>query len=640
MRISINVLGILCLAVSFQFQTVFSQTDSSSVKQIQLDQIERYIDSLAQAGMEEDHIPGAVIAVITDSSNVFYKAYGFANLEEQVPVDKDKTGFRIASITKTFTALAAMQLVEQGQLDLHTPVQNYLPDDDFNFLEGKPFTMHQLLTHTAGFDLTDTGDAALKAEDVIPLEELARRHMPDQVHDPGTVHSYSNFGFALAGYIIQEVSGMRYEDYMKTNIFNKLGMEFTSMEQPLPPLNKELLARSYVWKNKQQNLPRDYTNTTPGGGIVASAADMVPYMLMHLNNGAYNGVQLLSPEYHDLLTSKQYGSKQTKYGICYAFFENMWTTRRSLDHSGGQLGFVSLMVLIPETGTGIFIAQNNRKGAGGFRYEVAAAVLDTLLGEKERNIPELIPPGNFEQIANNYEGRYKQMHYPKATFEKLIRFFGSFTTEYWVSYKGDGIMDIRGDEFIQVEDHLFQINNPESNFKVEFIPDETGKAQNLFIGTTMYERVSWYQFKRVLQFALIIPMVILIIHVIVHPIRQRRRKRKKIFDDSSDRPKWISKWQYSTALLFVVGTVGVFIINAFYADQLADYGVPFILKVVLGIYTLAAILSLAFPIALWKSLTSKRVIKWTKAKDVILIIAFVLIVLTLNHFNMIGFKYY
>ena len=617
-----------------------AQNDSIVLTTNPIEPLESYLDSLVAEGMKSYHVPGVTIAVVTDSQFVFTKAYGLANIEDNIKVDKEKTGFRIASITKTFTALAAMQLVEQGKLDLHKPIEIYLPDDDFDFLDDKPFTAHQLLTHTAGFDLTDTGDAALRVEDVIPLEELARHQMPDQVHDPGTVHSYSNFGYALMGYLIQEISGMRYEDYIRENILKPLGMLNTDLTQPLPDKIKTNLARSYVWNDEQIYLPRDYTNTTPGGGIVSNADDMSKYMLMLLNAGQLDDVELLSPEYFEMLTSQQYGSKQTKYGVCYAFFENMWTTRRSLDHTGGQLGFVSLMTLIPETGTGIFIAQNNRKNAGRFRYDVMIPLLDTLLGEKKREIPKLIPPDNFDTIAKNYTGRYKQKNYPKATFEKLSRFFGAFTTEYWVSYKGEGIMDIRGTEYIMIDEHLFQMNDQESTHKMEFKVDDKGKAQELMIGTTSYERVPWYKFKRVLQFSLIVSMIMLLFHVIVSPIRRIIRKRRKNAVHNNPRAKWITKWYYRTALLYVVGTAGVAIVFAYYQDQMSDYGVPLILKLILLIYTIAFILACLSPIVLWKSITNKSLGTIDRMKDLILIAAIVVTSLTLFHFNMIGFQYY
>ncbi|MBT8272368.1 MAG: beta-lactamase family protein, partial [Bacteroidia bacterium] len=315
-----TVLILCCNTIS-----LFGQSDSLSLSQPSAYELRDYIDSLAVNGMEKYRIPGAVITIITDSTNVFTKAFGFSDLENQKSVDIDKSMFRIASITKTFTATAVMQLVEEGKLDIHEDVRNYLPDDDFDFLSDKPITLHQLLTHTAGFDLTDTGDAALVPEKIIPLEEMARRHMPDRVHEPGDVHSYSNFGYTLIGYIIQEVSGMPYEDYMRSRVLEPLNMINTGIKQPLPEPYKSQLVKSYVWKDEQLALSRDYTNTLPGGGVISTGKDMANYMLMHLNGGKFNDTEILGSEYHKILISQHYGSRKTAYGICYGFFENRWT---------------------------------------------------------------------------------------------------------------------------------------------------------------------------------------------------------------------------------------------------------------------------------------------------------------------------
>ncbi|NNE02813.1 MAG: beta-lactamase family protein [Eudoraea sp.] len=624
----------------FTCLTVQGQTDSTTTTTPKIVQLSSYIDSLAHAGMQKSHIPGAVITIVTDSSYVFNRAYGFADVENDLAVDNEKTLFRIASITKTFTALAVIQLYEKGLVELHTDIRKYLPDEDFDFLSEEPITLHHLLTHTAGFDLTDTGDAALSPEEVIPIEEMARRHMPDRVHKPGEVYSYSNFGFTLTGYIIQEVSGMPYEDYIRKNILEPLEMTKTDIKQPLPQPYKSMLAKSYEWDGKQIPLTRDYTNTLPGGGIISGGGNMANYMLMHLNAGTFKGRELISKDGHNLLTTQHYGSRETKYGICYAFFENMWTTRRSLEHSGGQLGFVSLMVLIPETGTGVFIAQNNRKEAGGFRYEMIAAILDTLLGEKERVIIPPVPPENFRDIAHNYTGVYKKMDYPKATFEKCIRLFGQFSTEYDIRYDGEGRLTTYGDSYVQVDENLFQMDDPGSNYKVEFLTDESGKAHTLFMGTTKYERISWFEKKRVQQMFLFVSLVILLLLVLSRPIvwiiRKARKRELKIAEGAAG----LRKWVYWTGTLLALTALGVIFHFAIYRDQLSDYGVPLSMKIVFFVATMGSILALLSPYFLWKTWKLKSLKTRSKIANTLIILAIIISTLIYYMNNLVGFQYY
>ena len=638
------VLHFLCctlIASVFNILSGWAQHDSIPDSSSKLEQLTAFIDSVVYAGMEEFHIPGAIIAIVSDTSEVYYRGYGYADLENEIPVNKDSTLFRIASITKTFTATAAMQLVEAGKLDLLTDIRAYLPDEDFDFLSETPITLHQLLTHTAGFDVTDTGDAALSADEAKSIEEIVRRHMPDRVHEPGSVYSYSNFGYTLVGYLIQTVSGMPYEEYMIRNVLEPLGMSQTGIHQPLPENLQKFLARSYQWNDGQKRLIRDYTNTLPGGGIIACAGDMVRYMKMHLNGGQLDGVRIISPEGHQLLTSTKYGSKQTKYGICYAFYENRWTGRRSIEHSGGQLGFVSLMILIPETGTGILIAQNNRKNAGRFRYDVARAVLDTLVGKIELNVPPLVPPENFDAIADNYVGVYKQMDYPKSTFEKAIRLFGQFSTEYKIEYLGDGRIETYGDAYVMVDDHIFQLESPKSTYKLAFDVDENGKAQRLNIGVSSYERISWWEKKRVQQMFLFLSLVTLLIWFLSRPIYGLvRRIKKKGAKSYSKDIRRLRNWIYWTGSFLVIGALGIIGNFVVYRDQLADYGVPISFKFVLILCTVGFGLTLLFPYFLWKNWSLPGIAKGRKWMNTLVILATIVVSGIYWLYNLIGFQYY
>ncbi|MBT8288588.1 MAG: beta-lactamase family protein [Bacteroidia bacterium] len=627
-------IGFFCM-----FYSMNAQQDSILVDPPKLFQLQSYIDSLAHAGMEKYHIPGAIVTIVTDSSHVFNKGYGYADYKAKIPVDKDKSIFRIASITKTFTALAVMQLVEEGKLNLQADIRNYLPDDDFDFLSESPITLHHLLTHTAGFDLTDTGDAALVPEKIIPLEEMARRHMPDRIYEPGDVHSYSNFGYTLIGYIIQEVSGIPYEEYIQTKIFKPLKMNHSGIKQPLPEPIKPNLVKSYVWEDEQVELTRDFTNTLPGGGVIASAKDMSHYMLMHLNGGSFKETELLSSEFHEMLTSQHYGSKDTRYGICYAFFENRWTGRRSIEHSGGQLGFVSLMVLIPETGTGIFIAQNNRKDAGGFRYDMTRAILDTLVGFKENNFDSIVSPKNISAIAKNYTGVYKQMNYPKNTFERISRLFGMFSTEYKIEYDGAGSLTTYGDSYVHMGDHIFRLNKPNTDYTFEFVMDESGQGERLRIGTSSYKRINWFQKKRVQQGFFIPSLFLLLIFVLSGPIgRLIRKLRKK--EPGLVKEKGLRKWLYGTALILVLGALGLAVHFIIFRDQLSDYGVPLSLKFVFLLCSFGFLLALLSPYFIYKNWTSKVLgIRWKLLNSTLIL--FVVIVSAIYYIhNLVGFQYY
>lgn len=614
--------------------SAYAQTDH---RKTDLRLLNGYIDSIVAVEMNAFNVPGATVVIVQDSQDVFVKGYGLADVEAEKIVDPKSTGFRIASVTKTFTATAIMQLSERGLIDLHAPISQYLPDDDFTFLKDKPFTAHQLLTHTAGIDLTDIGDAALEAEDIVPLEEFVRNHIPNQVNPPGMVHSYSNFGYTILGYLIQEISGLSYEEFIRQNILLPLRMTMSSMSQPLQEPFKSNLSKSYKWDNGQISIPRDYTNTVPGGGLIATGDDMSRYLLMHLNGGSFDSTEILSPISHRLLTSQQYGSEDTKYGVCYSFFENGWTGRRTIDHTGAQLGFLSLFLLIPETGTGLFIAQNNRENGGAFRFNVAQTILDTLLTRKERHLDLPKQAGQLSSIAKNYTGRYQQMNYPHSSFEKLGTLVGFSNSAYVVQYEDDSLLTLNGEKFVMIDKERFHRNDESSPWNIQFVLDENGRAQRIIAGITSYQRTPWFESKKVWQRLIAGALLLTIIHLLRSSILWIGRKISKSGSNAADRYP-VDNWLNWTGGLLILGLVGISTNLAIYGGQLADYGVPLSFKLPLILNTLGAILALYAPIAFVRILQSDLV-PTNKIFSTLLTLAILVLAVGYWKFNIVGFQF-
>ena len=561
----------------------------------------KVLDSLMLKGMKKFQVPGAIVAIVHQNKYLYHQGYGLANQASGEPIHRDSTSFRIASITKTFTAIAAMQLVEQGKLNLNQEIGAYLPDRNFSFLKSEPFTMHQLLTHTAGFDISDIGDAARTPEEIISLEDLARYHMPKQAFEPGSVHAYSNFGFALAGYLIQLISEQPYEEFIQEQIFAKLGMNNSSLKQPLPRKLKQLQAVGHQY---YKPIAEEFSNIVPAGGINSTAKDLSHYLLALLNQGKFNGQQILSPESLDQITSQQYGSQDTQFGIGYSFFEGNRMGRRSLEHGGSLPGFVSSLILIPETGTGIFVAQNSRKGAEGFCHTISTQVLNSLIKEKVNLHPLPSPFRNLSQAAKNYTGLYRQMNYPKHSFEKVYRLFGQYNAEFPVEYKGDNMLYFRNIPFVEVEKNLFQINDSVSTWKIQFLTNKTGRGTGFFNGIISYERINWYESHKVTQPAMLISLLILGLYSIgksVSRIKLFFNKREKA---KNQKTKGWNLWQIGTSWLLVLAMGGMLLSDLWY-EQLTDFGIPFSLKFAILLATLGSISGILAPIVLLKLYNSR-----------------------------------
>jgi len=227
--------------------------------------VEDFMDEYFARQLEEEKIPGATVSVVEDGKALLAKGYGQADVENNEPVVADETLFRIASTSKLFTATAVMQLVEEGKLDLDRDVNYYLDDVEIpDTYPGRPVTLRHLLTHTAGFEEEFTGSLARDADEVVPLGEYLSENVPARVRPPGEVTSYSNYGMALAGHLVEEASGMPYDRYLEENVFGPPGMRSTTAAQPPTPALRDQLATGYeVGKEGPVAGPFEYIDEAP-----------------------------------------------------------------------------------------------------------------------------------------------------------------------------------------------------------------------------------------------------------------------------------------------------------------------------------------------------------------------------------------
>jgi CubicO group peptidase (beta-lactamase class C family) len=185
-------------------------------------ELQAMVDAFVAEHMEQGKLPGVSLVIVQDGQVVYTKGYGFANIEKQIPMT-ERTPVAVASQAKGMTALAVMQLVEQGKVNLDAPITTYLPWFKVNDPRGPAITVRQVLTHTAGLptDLVLDGN-----RDPDALEQRVHQLANVKLNrDPGTAYEYATDGYAIAGLIVQTVSGMPFKDYMAQNIFAPLAMQ-------------------------------------------------------------------------------------------------------------------------------------------------------------------------------------------------------------------------------------------------------------------------------------------------------------------------------------------------------------------------------------------------------------------------------
>jgi len=235
-----NLLTALLLAISIvcamPFAAFATNADSATVitpSGITSDQIESQVDSVVNEYIGKT-CPGAAVILIKDGQTVFSKGYGVADVESGTPVDPDKTVFEWGSVSKTFVWTAVMQLKEKGLIDLDASISDYLPADFYAKLGLKyDITMLDLMNHRAGFEDVYYDLITDRDSGTADLPKALLNYVPEQVFKPDTVTSYSNFSAALAGYIVECITGVRYSDYVHENILAPVGMNRTGLEVDL-----------------------------------------------------------------------------------------------------------------------------------------------------------------------------------------------------------------------------------------------------------------------------------------------------------------------------------------------------------------------------------------------------------------------
>jgi CubicO group peptidase (beta-lactamase class C family) len=386
---------VLCAVLSLSFlPSVIAQSTSvkpsANQRQAVTDrkELESFLDKFFAEQMPKFKIPGAVFVLVKDGKVFFAKGYGYTDIEKKKPVDPNKTLFRAYSVSKSFTATAVMQLVERGQLKLDEDVNKYLKRFKIkdNFTE--PVTLADLLTHRAGFADTDVKTQLAQGEfRVLDLGEYLKKNLPPRSRPPGKFE-YSNFGAALAGFVVEEVSGEQFAEYVERHILKPLEMRRSTFLLPsqLPSQVASNFAASYAIENGVSRKMRIYEgdfSVAPAANLLTTGNDIAKFMIAHLQNGRYKNTRILS----EAMANKMHEPwlyTDAKKDFGYGFFWRTENGQRVMFHAGGyQFGNVNLMQLIPEHNIGFFLSYTH--GGDDGKRDMRAALVSQFMA---RYFPE------------------------------------------------------------------------------------------------------------------------------------------------------------------------------------------------------------------------------------------------------------
>lgn len=324
-----------------------------------------WLDGLLPYAIQQGDLAGSVVSVVKDGRVLFEKGYGYADIAHGRRMDPERTIIRPGSISKLFTWTAVMQLAEAGKLDMDVDVNRYL---DFKIppFSGRPITMRDIVTHRTGFAEQIKG--LIGRSPSSSLGDYLKEHIPARIYPVGAVPAYSNYASALAAYIVERVSGERFEDYAARHILLPLGMNRSTFGQPVPPAWRPNLALGYR-KASEPSRYYEYIGPVPAGGLNTTAADMSRFMIAHLDQGVFNGHRIFSAE-----TARAMHAPQTKIfpslnTMAVGFYETTRNGHRSIAHNGGTQFFHSDLHLLVDDDVGLFISLNSA-GDGSATKEI------------------------------------------------------------------------------------------------------------------------------------------------------------------------------------------------------------------------------------------------------------------------------
>lgn len=452
---------------------------------------QEFIDTRVPELLEEHGAPGVAVTVVAGGAEVASGAHGVADLADGTPLDEEAHGFPTGSVCKSFTAASVLQLVEQGEVDLHEDVNTYLPEE-FRVPDthpGEPVTLHHLLTHTPGFDERTELDGAEDPDGQRDLEEFLSEVTPERVFPPGRYSAYSNYGLGLAGLVVQEVSGVPFEEYVERNLLEPLGMDDSAFGQIRELAGHHDLATTHGADGSA--VTQDHLPLVPAGAAVTTTGDMGRFMLALLEGGELDGERVLSQESVDLMLGRRFEHHPDATAVGYGAYEMSYGPPRGVGHGGDLPGLHVGYLLLPELDTGVFVAANgdDTVPVEGWK-NLRSAVLLSFADEFGSAGP---PPAEADPAADlsAYSGTYIPTRRPSEGMLQLLTVLDCLT----VRDAGDGTLRLSGFEasderFLPAGDHLFV--GEDSGERLGFGAGDRGAA-SLYLDrspTDAFERTS------------------------------------------------------------------------------------------------------------------------------------------------------
>ncbi|HYE10815.1 MAG TPA: serine hydrolase domain-containing protein [Patescibacteria group bacterium] len=468
--------------------------------------ISQYLDKTLSEMVNQKQVKGAIVSVVSNDINELCKGYGFTDEEKGIAAHKDNTAFRIGSISKTFVTVAALQLAQDGKLNMKAPVSIYL-ERDFPKLK-YDVTMNDLLTYTAGFEDMFSGIAVFDVNKADPLSLSVRKYLPAQVFAPGEVVSYSNYSIALAAYVVQRISGVNFYEYAEENIFKPLGMEKTSFKLDYRDV---VVSKAYGTNGKEK--PEPFMNLYPEGSVVSTAADMSKYMLWLMDDSN----RILNTEVKQQIFDQHFAMSNEFGGMGYTWNRLERNGALYYTKKGETPNFFSRIAIYPEQKTGVFVSVNtyvDEEKLNVIMDETTTLLLgskrqqDVYTGAQTADIS-----GYYIRTRSNFENQENVVNF--LTPQKAVHITGSINKGF----------SIEGKKLLPIGENYY--SSPIGNFK--YIKRDGGiyLANN---SPDSYVRIPWYESNGIQLFIFAMFAVLGMMMAVVGIIRLFRKKARSKYN--------------------------------------------------------------------------------------------------------------
>ena len=407
----------------------------SGAHQLDTGDVDAWLDGYMPYALHSADVAGAVVTVVKGGQVISARGYGYADVAKRTRVDPARTLFRPGSVSKLVTWTAVMQQVEAGKLDRDADVNRYL---DFKIppRKGQPITLRQIMTHTAGFEEAIKDLILYDPKGNMALGAYLKRWTPHRIYDAGTTPAYSNWATSLAGYIVERVSGMPFDDYVEQRIFKPLDMRTASFRQPLPASLRPWMASGYP-RASEPAKGFEIVVPAPAGALSASGLDMAKFMLAHLENGRGILSAQTAATMHDspLARVNPMSLVPPLNRMELGFFETNINGREVIAHLGDTENFHTSLHLFLADGVGLYVSFNSGGKEGG-----AHTVRGQLFQDfADRYFPSTGRDGRVDaktaaEHARMMVGNWQSSRRPESSFLGILNLMGQ--TEVGLDDKG------------------------------------------------------------------------------------------------------------------------------------------------------------------------------------------------------------